>query len=81
MKGMKAAASLTGAGRVVLALKAKYKDAIMVIEDFKAKKAHGFACRRAMFRCTGSKRTVLILKYLSSGIFIRPEMSRCLFMK
>jgi Na+-translocating ferredoxin:NAD+ oxidoreductase RnfC subunit len=41
--GMKAAASLTGAGRVVLALKAKYKDAILAIEDFKAKKAPGLA--------------------------------------
>jgi Na+-translocating ferredoxin:NAD+ oxidoreductase RnfC subunit len=40
-EGIKAAADLTGAGRVVLALKAKYKDAIGAIEDFKAKKATG----------------------------------------
>lgn len=41
-EGMKTAAALTGAGRVVLALKAKYRDAIEVIEDFRAKKASGF---------------------------------------
>lgn len=40
-EGMRAAADLTGAGRVVLALKDKYKDAILVIEDFKAKKGPG----------------------------------------
>jgi len=41
-EGARTAAELTGAGRVVLALKAKYKDAIEVIEDFKAKKSLGF---------------------------------------
>jgi Na+-translocating ferredoxin:NAD+ oxidoreductase RnfC subunit len=40
-EGIKTAAELTGAGRVVLALKAKYRDAILAIEDFKAKKAPG----------------------------------------
>ena len=40
-EGIRAAADLTGAGRVVLALKAKYKDAILAIEDFKVKKATG----------------------------------------
>jgi Na+-translocating ferredoxin:NAD+ oxidoreductase RnfC subunit len=40
-EGIRAAAELTGAGRVVLALKAKYKDAILAIEDFKAKNMTG----------------------------------------
>src|SRR4030042_2531203 len=34
-EGMKIAATLIGARRIVLALKAKYIDAIKVIEDFK----------------------------------------------
>jgi Na+-translocating ferredoxin:NAD+ oxidoreductase RnfC subunit len=42
-EGIETAAYLTGAARVVLALKAKYKDAIKVIEDFKAKKAQGLS--------------------------------------
>ncbi|MCL5073162.1 MAG: SLBB domain-containing protein [Actinobacteria bacterium] len=42
-EGMKIAAELTGAKRIVLALKAKYKDAIKVIEDFKnSGKSDGF---------------------------------------
>jgi len=46
-EGARATANLTGAGRVVLALKAKYKDAILVIEDFKAKKAPGLNAGRS----------------------------------
>jgi Na+-translocating ferredoxin:NAD+ oxidoreductase RnfC subunit len=34
-EGLKTAAALTGAKRIVIALKAKYKDAIKAIEDFK----------------------------------------------
>lgn len=42
-EGLKTAASLTGAKRIVLALKAKYKDAIKAIEDFKnSSKTGGF---------------------------------------
>src|SRR4030043_2457023 len=42
-EGMITAAVLTGAKRIVLALKAKYKDAIKVIEDFKnGTKSDGF---------------------------------------